>query len=29
VILVDPQGYEGAGETQHENAGSHYGDQVN
>jgi hypothetical protein len=29
VILMDPQGYEGAGEAQHENAGSRYGDQVN
>src|SRR5260370_40384165 len=28
VILVDPQGYEGTGEAQHENAGSRYGDQV-
>jgi hypothetical protein len=29
VILVDPQGSEGTGEAQHENAGSRYGDQVN
>jgi hypothetical protein len=27
--LVDPQGYEGTDETQHENAGSRYGDQGN
>jgi hypothetical protein len=29
LILVDPRGYEGTDEAQHENAGSRYGDQVN
>jgi hypothetical protein len=29
VILVNPQGHEGTGEAQRENAGSRYGDQVN
>jgi hypothetical protein len=29
LILVDPRGYEGTDEAQHENAGSRYNDQVN
>jgi hypothetical protein len=29
LILVDPRGYEGTDEPQHENAGGRYGDQVN
>jgi hypothetical protein len=29
LILVDPRGYEGTDEAQHENAGSRYGDEVN
>ena len=29
LILVDPRGYEGTNEAQHENAGSRYNDQVN
>jgi hypothetical protein len=29
LILVDPEGYEGTDEAQHENAGSRYGDEVN